>query len=59
MSLTSWIGIAILIVLIVAGTLTYRYVRRKFIRMDGFKGIITERGKRPPRSGHDWDKDRK
>ena len=59
MSLNSWIGIVVLVVIIVAGTLTYRYVRRKFERMEGFKGILTERGKRPPRSDYDWEKDRK
>ena len=54
MSLINWIGIALMAVILVAGLLLWRGLRRRFERMDGFEGVITERGK-PPRRVKDID----
>ena len=46
MTLTNWIGIALAAAILTTGILLYRYFHNKFKDMDGFEGIVTERGKR-------------
>ena len=56
MTLSNWIGLAIMAAIIIIGLSAYLYFRRKFVKMDGFEGIIAERGKAPRRADFDWAK---
>ena len=54
MALSNWIELAIMVAITIAGILLRRYLKRKLYRMDGFEGIITERGKPPRRNRQDF-----
>lgn len=56
MTLSNWIGIVIMAVIVITGIIIYCYFRRKFEKMDGFEGFVTERGKRPRREDYNWEK---
>ena len=49
MTLSNWIGIIIMVAILITGISVYFRFKRKFEKMDGFEGIITERGKHPRR----------
>ena len=49
MTLSNWLGLALLAVIITVGLLLYFYYKRKFIALEGFEGIIIERGASPRR----------
>ena len=49
MTLSNWIELALLAVIIAAGSVLYVYFKRKLYDMDGFEGIVIERGKSPRR----------
>ena len=51
----SWLGIAIGAVILFGGIFLYIWFRRKFERMDGFEGIVSERSKHPRRPDFDWE----
>ena len=48
MTLSNWLELIPLAVILTAGVLLFRYFKQKLHSMDGFEGILTERGK-PPR----------
>ena len=54
MTLSNWIGIAVAVVIVIIGTALLVHFRKKFKSMDGFEGVITERGKRPRREDFNW-----
>ena len=54
MDLINWIGIAVAVVIVVVGIIVYTWLRRKFENMNGFEGIVVERGKRARRKDFDW-----
>ena len=55
MTLVNWIITAVLAFVIIAGIVLFCLFRRKFVKMDGFEGIITEQGsKRPRREDFGW-----
>ena len=56
MTLSNWIGLGIMAVILAAGITIYFAYRRYFKNMDGFNGFVTERGGRPRRADFDWAK---
>ena len=44
MTLSNWLGILATVLIIAAGVSLNIYFRRKFTQIDGFDGIVTERG---------------
>ena len=55
MTFINWLGIALGVVILIAGISLYIHFRRKFERTDGFEGFVTERRKRPRRADFDWE----
>lgn len=56
MTLSNWLGIGVMAIIIITGITVYLIYRRKFERMDGFEGFVSENGKRPRREDFDWMK---
>jgi len=54
MDLSNWAEIAVGIAILTVGILLLIYFRRKFRRLNGFEGIVTERGKLVRRTDPDW-----
>lgn len=50
MTLSNWIGIGVTAIILIVGFSLYIHFRRKFKKMDGFEGIVVERGERPRRA---------
>jgi len=48
-----------MVVILILGISIFLAYRRKFKKMDGFEGIVTERGKRSRRQDFDWSKEEK
>ena len=59
MSLSNWLGIALMAVILIVGISLYLYYRHKFRNLEGFEGIITERGKPLRRIDPNWIADLK
>lgn len=56
MDLSNWISIAVAAGIFIVGIAVFGWCRRKFKRINGFKGIISERGKRRHSADYDWNK---
>ena len=49
MTLSNWLELALLCIILVTGFSLLRYCRHKYKKMNGFEGIVTERGAAPRR----------
>ena len=59
MTLSNWIELAAGLVILIAGISSLVHFRLKFRRMDGFEGVISERGQTPRRAGPGWGEELK
>ena len=57
MLLRNWIELAALLLIIVVGIILWRVCKAKLKTKGGIAGIITERGKLPPRQQQDLDEE--
>jgi hypothetical protein len=55
--LINWIELAVLLAIIATGIIVWRVCKRKLKQKSGIVGIITERGKLPPRQPQDLDEE--
>jgi hypothetical protein len=55
MTLSNWIGLAVVAVILIVSISLLIHYKRKFKRMDGFEGIVTERGEDKSRASFDWE----
>ena len=57
MDLNNWIELAVLLAIITAGLILWRVFKAKLKQGGGIVGVITERGKLPPRQQQDLDEE--
>ena len=56
MTLINWLGLALTAVILAVSIALHFYYRRKFSKLDGFGGIVNERGETPRRADFNWEK---
>ena len=60
MTLSNWIAVAVLIIILLAGGILLARLRRKLRDLDGFEGIVTEHGLPTRRADEpDWEAEMK
>jgi len=57
MTSINWIGIGIMAAIIIAGSIFFVIIRKKFRELDGFQGVVTQKG--PRRKEHEWVEDKR
>jgi len=57
MDIINWLELGILLLIVPAGVVLWRFFKRRVRRSDGFEGIIEERGKQPIRNKLDIEEE--